>query len=83
VIVYDKGMAQSAWAEALKDLNDDVIWINDLCQDMPSVEGWTVKDWHIHDRLRLYFSFLYQSTYKSVLPCSNIHYITFAKDIRI
>jgi len=51
VIVYDRGMAQSAWGEALKELNDDVLWINDFSQDIPLVDGWVVKDWHIQDRL--------------------------------
>ena len=71
VIVYDKGMAESAWTEALKDVNDDVLWINDLCQDIPSVEGWTVKDWHIHSRLKQSFSFLNQFE----ILCNSIRFL--------
>jgi hypothetical protein len=55
VIVYDRGMAQSAWSEALKELNDDVLWINDFSHDIPLVDGWVVKNWHIHDRLEQCF----------------------------
>ena len=71
VIVYDKGMAESAWTEALKDVNDDVLWINDLCQDIPSVEGWIVKDWHSHSRLKQYFSFLNQFK----ILCNSIRFL--------